>query len=242
MALQPALRGTLLVCMGLLLPPLPTLAQTANTTPTPTPAPAPTPTPAPTSVGIASPTWASLTKPQQTALQPLAKIWHSLSEGQRRKWLAVAKTYPELVQSEQEKMHSRMVDWANLPAKDRELARLNFAQSKTVNKTDRAAHWEAYQALSPQERQKLAEAARPKPVGAAVAVKPVPSDKLAAVPVTRHTPEPERANAASLHPLNRNTLLPQAVAKPASASASPSSSSSSSSNASPSSSAGAARP
>ena len=141
MALQPALRGTLLVCMGLLLPPLPTLAQTANTTPTPTPAP--------TSVGIASPTWASLTKPQQTALQPLAKIWHSLSEGQRRKWLAVAKTYPELVQSEQEKMHSRMVDWANLPAKDRELARLNFAQSKTVNKTDRAAHWEAYPGAQP---------------------------------------------------------------------------------------------
>ena len=208
-ALQPALLCTWLVCTGLLLPPLPAFAQTANTTPAPVTAP--------TGVDIASPAWASLTGSQQTALLPLAKTWDSLSEGQRRKWLAVAKTYPELVQSEQEKMHSRMVDWANLPAKDRELARLNFAQSKTVNKTDRAAHWEAYQALSPEERQKLAEAAKPKPVGAAVAVKPVASDKLAAVPVTRHTPEAERATAASLHPLNRNTLLLQDAAKPANA-------------------------
>lgn len=160
------------------------------------------------------PQWSELTKMQQSALAPLGKAWDTLSEGQRRKWLAIAQSYKDLAPTEQEKMHSRMVEWAALSPKDRELARLNFAQTKSVNKSDRAANWEAYQALSPEERQKLADSAKIKPVGAAVAVKPVPPEKLAAVPVTRHTPEQERASATAQHPpLNRVTLLPKPLAK-----------------------------
>ena len=157
----------------------------------------------------APPTWESLDKNQKIALAPLEKSWPGLSEGQKRKWLAIVKTYASLGAQEQEKMHSRMVEWAALSPKDRELARLNFAHSKAVNQSDRAANWEAYQALSPSERQKLAEGAKVKPVGAAVAVKPVEHEKLTPVPVTRHTPEQERAAVAAQRPLNRNTLLPQ---------------------------------
>jgi hypothetical protein len=153
--------------------------------------------------------WLSLTPIEQGALAPLAKHWNSLSEGQKRKWLAIAKSYPGLAQPEQEKLHSRMLDWAALSPKDREVARLNFAQTKSVAKSDRAANWEAYQALSPDERKKLADDAKVKPVGAAVALKPVAQDKLATVPVTRHTPELERSAAAAQRPLNRITLLPQ---------------------------------
>jgi hypothetical protein len=94
------------------------------------------------------------------------------------------------------------------------LARLNFAQTKSIAKSDRAANWEAYQALSPDERKKLAEGTKLKPVGAAVTVKPVAPDKLTSVPVTRHTPGPEREAAASQRALNPKTLLPQ---KPVSA-------------------------
>ncbi len=159
--------------------------------------------------------WASLSKSQRFALSPLEKSWAGLSEGQRHKWLAIAKSYPELGVPEQEKLHSHMAEWAALSPKDRELARLNFAHTKTVAKSDLSANWEAYQALSDDERKKLAQGAKVKPVGAAVAVKPVASEKLTAVPVTRHTPEQERANAASQKPLNRNTLLPQnAASKP----------------------------
>ncbi len=154
-------------------------------------------------------TWQSLTKSQKAALAPLGKSWDTLNEGQQRKWLALAKTYPDLGSSEQEKLHSRMTEWANLPTKDREAARLNFAQSKAVTKSDRAANWEAYQALSPDERKQLAQRAKSKPTGAAVAVKPVAQDKLTAVPVTRHTPTQERAAAVMQRPINRNTLLPQ---------------------------------
>jgi hypothetical protein len=148
-------------------------------------------------------------------LAPLAKHWDGLSEGQKRKWLAIAKTYPGLGLPDQDKLHSRMVEWAALPPRDRELARLNFAQTKSVDKADRAANWEAYQALSADERKKLADGAKGKPVGAAIAVKPVAQDKLTAVPVTRHSPDPERAAAASQKPLNRNTLLPQQHVPPA---------------------------
>jgi hypothetical protein len=158
------------------------------------------------SVGTA---WLSLTPVEQTALAPLAKHWSNLSEGQKRKWLAISKTFPGLAQPDQEKLHSRMVEWAALSPKDREVARLNFAQTKSVAKSDRAANWEAYQALSPDARKKLADDAKVKPVGAAVAVKPVAPDKLTTVPVTRHTPELERSAAAAQMPLNRTTLLPQ---------------------------------
>jgi len=156
--------------------------------------------------------WSSLGQAQKLALAPLEKAWISLSEGQKRKWIAVAKTYPGLNAADQEKLHSRMVEWAGLSPRDRELARLNFAQTKSVAKDDLAAQWKAYQALSPEDRKKLADGAKVKPVGAAVAVKPVAPSKMAAVPVTRHTPETERAAAASQNPLNRNTLLPQSAA------------------------------
>jgi hypothetical protein len=150
-----------------------------------------TPTPV-LSSQTANASWASLNPAQQSALAPLAKSWESLSEGQKRKWIAISKGYPALTAPEKEKMHGRMVEWAALSPKDRELARLNFAQTKAVPKSDRAAEWEAYQALSPEEKQKLASTVTTKPVGAAVSPKPVSPDKLAAVPVTRHTPEEQR--------------------------------------------------
>ena len=102
-----------------------------------------------------------------------------------------------------------MAEWAALNPKDRELARQNFAETKKIAPSERAANWEAYQALSPEEKQKLAERGARKPVGAAVAIKPAPANKLAKVPVTRHTPESERAQATSKQAVDRNTLLPQ---------------------------------
>ena len=165
----------------------------------------------------ASETWLSLTAAEKSSLAPLEKSWNVLSEGQKRKWLAIAKTYPTLSVEGQEKLHSRMVEWAALSPRDREVARLNFAKSKTIAKSDRAANWEAYQALSPEEREKLAQGAKAKPVGAAVAVKPVAPEKLTPVPVTRHTPEAERKAAVQQQAINRSTLLPLLPAAAASA-------------------------
>jgi hypothetical protein len=140
----------------------------------------------------------------------LAKLWDSLSVLHRRKWIALTPTYAGLSPENKEKMQARMVEWAALSPREREVARLNFVEAKKVTPSDRAAGWEAYQALSPQERQKLASQAPPKPAGAAVAAKPVAPNKLAVVPVTRHTPEEARKEAISRQGIDQKTLLPQA--------------------------------
>lgn len=158
--------------------------------------------------------WSALSPTQQTVLKPLAALWESMDVPQQRKWLALTQTYPKLAPADQEKLKSRMVEWAGLSPKDRTTARLNFALTKTVDKADRAANWEAYQALPDEEKKKLAATAPGKPAGAAIAVKPVPPQKLAPVPVTRNSPPSERNAAVAQTPLNRYTLLPEPAPAP----------------------------
>lgn len=157
---------------------------------------------------IGAPLWSELKPVQQQSLAPLAATWNTLQEGHRRKWIAVAQTYPTLNPAEQQKLHSRMVEWAALKPKDRELARLNFAETKKIAPADRAANWEAYQALSPEERQKLVDGAKPKPSGAAIAVKPVATNKLTIVPTAQKATDVKRPLVTNPQSLNRSTLLP----------------------------------
>lgn len=160
------------------------------------------------------PTWQDLTPAQQVSLRPLAAHWSSLDSARKRKWIALAANYSALAPPEQAKLHSRMTEWASLSRKQRDQARLNFAQSKQISPTQKAATWEAYQALSSEEKQKLAKSAPPKPAGAATAAKPVAPDKLAKIPlrkpVTKQAPEAPAINQA----VNRNTLLPHAKPLP----------------------------
>ncbi len=169
-------------------------------------APAPAPLPAGTEVG---PAWSSLSPAQKNALAPLAAAWPSLAEGHKNKWITLVQKFPEMAEADRARLHDRMVDWAALSPKDRELARLNFAQTKKLSSDQRVANWEAYQALPESKKQQLLEAAPKKPVGVAVTIKPVPANKLAEVPVTRKTPEPVRAAVSQRNMLDRYTLLPQ---------------------------------
>lgn len=192
------------------------MAQGAADTPTVAPAAAKLP-PASASAKNAKaqitpskPTWQDLTPAQQVSLMPLAASWNTLGEAHKRKWIAIAANYPALAPAEQAKLHSRMTEWVALSKQERAQARLNFAQSKQLTPTQKAATWQAYQALSPEEKQKLAISAAPKPTGAAAAIKPVPPQKLATVPVTRHTPKPLPKLSITNQAVNRNTLLPNA--------------------------------
>jgi hypothetical protein len=161
--------------------------------------------------------WTALTPSQRQALAPLAETWGAFSETRKRKWIVIANSLPTLSETERAKLHERMEDWAKLSSKERDLARLNFTQSKNLTKSDRAANWEAYQALSVEERQRLAAQATRKPTGAAVAAKAAPAERLVPIPLTRHTPESARNALAMQMQLNPNTLLPR---KPAASSAS----------------------
>ncbi len=131
------------------------------------------------------PEWARLTAAQQAALKPLAPAWSGISEPQKRKWIALSQNYPNLSAAEQATLHGRMSEWAGLSAAQRNQARLNFAQTKSLSTEEKKAQWQAYQALSPEQKKQLAAGAQSKAAGAAPAVTPIAPNKLAAVPVTR---------------------------------------------------------
>lgn len=146
------------------------------------------------------PAWVELTPMQQQSLKPLAPNWDTnISEAQKRKWLEISKNYPSLPPEGQATMHSRMSEWIALSSEQRAQARLNFAKTKELSKQltpeEKKAKWQTYQALSPEEKQKLAAKASPKPAGAATAVKPVAPQKLAAIP-----PNPNGKPAAKAAP------------------------------------------
>jgi Protein of unknown function (DUF3106) len=132
------------------------------------------------------PAWSELTPLQQQALAPLMPSWSTISEQQKRKWLEISKNYRALPPEGQAMLNSRMNEWVALSPQQRAQARLNFGKSKELSKQltpeEKKAKWEAYQALSPEEKQKLAAKASPKPTGAATAVKPVAPQKLAVLP------------------------------------------------------------
>lgn len=140
----------------------------------------------------ARPTWPELTLPQQQALAPLAASWSTISEAQKRKWLEISKNYSALPPEDQATLNSRMNEWVRLTPQQRAQARLNFGKTKELSKQltaeEKNAQWQAYQALSPEEKQKLAAKASPKPAGAATAVKPVAPQKLVMTPASTIKP------------------------------------------------------
>jgi hypothetical protein len=144
------------------------------------------------------PTWAQLTVQQQIALRPLASVWDPLSEAQKRKWLELSKNHQNLSVDDQTRMHSRMVEWVGMSPQQRAQARLNFAQTRelatSLSADEKKAKWQSYQALSAEEKQKLAEKAVPRPTGAATAIKPVAPQKLTAT----SAPAAPRANRAEI--------------------------------------------
>lgn len=194
-----------------------TNAKAANAGKAQTPAVVKTAAPIAAATAPTKPLWKELTPAQQASLRPLAANWSTIDEPQKRKWIALSNNHATLPAAEQQKMHSRMAEWASLSQQQRTQARMNFAESnklvpkekaeKTATKT---ATWEAYQALSPEEKQKLAAKAAPKPAGAAMAIKPPLPAQLATVPATRNSPKgDERGNKSSA--AEGNALQPKAA-------------------------------
>lgn len=162
-------------------------------------------------VTLAGPQWQDLSSNHKKILHPLAGTWNSMGPTHKAKWIALANNFPNRTAEDQTKLQSRMAEWAALSPVERERARLNFAGTKKLSPSERAAEWAAYQELSDDERKRLAAKGGQKPAGAAVAILPVPSDKLTAVPVTRRTSQQPDAAASVKPQLDPNTLLPKIV-------------------------------
>lgn len=129
------------------------------------------------------PNWGELSAAQQRVLQPLEKRWSFMGEGQKNHWMVLANSFDTLPAPEQLKLRDRMVSWASLSAQQRSQARLNYALTNRMSPKDKWAQWEAYQALTEEEKRALAaRAAATRPAGAAPALRPVPAKKLARVP------------------------------------------------------------
>jgi hypothetical protein len=133
------------------------------------------------------PRWSELNATQRRVLEPLEERWPMIGAVQKRRWMALAEGYDKLSEKEQEKLRSRMQAWSNLSAQQRSQARLNFALTNRIA-TDKQAQWEAYQALSDEEKRLLAARAAPKVTSAAPAIKPLPAKRLARIPAATATP------------------------------------------------------
>lgn len=163
------------------------------------------------------PLWTELTPDQQNALRPLAPSWNGMAEGHKRKWLAISQNFRSLSPDEQAKLQTRMTEWAALSPQQRTQARLNFAEAKRLPADERKAKWEAYQALSPEEKRKLAAGAPKKTPPTAAAVRPIPPQKLAKVPRATATAREPRIAAGPMQPQHPVVSVPTSapVASPA---------------------------
>lgn len=174
------------------------------------------------------PSWTSLTPAQQQSLAPLQASWEQMEPPQRQKWLEVAERFPRLPADEQQRVRERMAAWSALTPGERARARLQFQESRQLDAEQKQAKWQAYQALSEEERKRLALAAKQRngqaravPASAAkrniVAATPAPAPRTVAPTVVQNKPGVSTNTIATRTspPAHHQPGLPKIVATPA---------------------------
>lgn len=161
----------------------------------------------------ANSSWQTLTVLQRKALAPLAPYWAQLNSAQKKKWLAISANFDKLSAKEQSVLHERMAEWASLSPQQRALARLSFNETKSLNTDSKKTQWEAYQALSTEDKKKLAAKQTTGIQGAATASKAPPTNKVMRLP-GKSTPSSDKANLSTGTVIDKKTLLPTTVIIP----------------------------
>ncbi|WP_366005750.1 DUF3106 domain-containing protein [Herbaspirillum sp.] len=108
--------------------------------------------------------WASLSAPQQQALEPLAGEWAKMGDLQKEKWLVISKKFAQMKPEEQQRLHERMRDWVKLTPAQRSAARTNYARAKKLDAEAKNEQWNKYQQLPAEQKKKLEQAKLPKRV------------------------------------------------------------------------------
>lgn len=142
------------------------------------------------------PTWASLTPTQKQALAPLQQDWPSIELQRKNKWLELAARFPKMPADERLRIQERMAEWARLSPNQRAQTRLQFQEAQQIPSEERQTKWEAYQALPPDERTKLAQSAKP-PAKAPSTALPA----SAGTPASKRT-APQAQTVTSLRPVS----------------------------------------
>ena len=157
--------------------------------------------------------WQSLQSSQKKALAPLAPHWAQISHAQKNKWLAMSNNFDNLSTKEQAILHERMAEWASLSPQQRAQARLNFNQTKTLDADAKKTQWETYQALSPEDKKKLAAQQTTGIRGAATASQAASPNKV--IPLSGKSIPAEAATKSTTSiVIDKKTLLPTIVAIP----------------------------
>ena len=157
--------------------------------------------------------WQSLQSSQKKALAPLAPHWAQISPAQRNKWLAMSNNFDNLSNKEQAILHERMAEWSSLSPRQRAQARLNFNQTKTLDADAKKTQWETYQALSPEDKKKLAAQQTTGIRGAATASQAASPNKV--IPLSgKSIPAEAATKSTSSIVIDKRTLLPTIVTIP----------------------------
>jgi hypothetical protein len=113
------------------------------------------------------PLWRDLSPAQQAALDPLHPEWDPMDGVRKKKWLEMSRRFGSMNPLEQARVHERMRQWMRLTPEQRNLARENYNKARKLAPGDKAATWESYKQLTPDEKQRLAQAAARKNAAAA---------------------------------------------------------------------------
>ena len=135
--------------------------------------------------------WHELKPAQQTLLKPLEREWSGIGAQHKQKWIEMSARFPTMSPPEQARIQERMAEWARLTPQQRSQARLHFQEAKQVPAIDRKARWDAYQALSPEQKQQLAARAAPQTAGDKPAARETPQAKSNIVPNPALTARPK---------------------------------------------------
>jgi hypothetical protein len=157
--------------------------------------------------------WQNLSAVQRQALSPLAPHWAQMNAAQKNKWLAISSSFEKLSSKEQSILHERMAEWASLSPQQRALARLSFNETKSLGADEKKSQWEAYQALSSDDRKKLAAQQTTGIQGAATASKAPPPHKVMRLP-GKSTPSSDSSKTSTGIVIDKKTLLPTTVTIP----------------------------
>lgn len=118
--------------------------------------------------------WNSLDPALRRSLAPLERDWAQMSPDHQQKWVEMAQRLPSMSVDKQQRIRSRMAEWARMSPAERGQARLHFLQAQRTGTEDRGKRWGDYQALpNDQKKQFAARAAGP---AASAERKPRPAD------------------------------------------------------------------
>lgn len=123
-------------------------------------------------------TWVQLSPQQQAVLAPLAGEWDKLPEINKQKWLQIAGRYPSMKPDAQQRLQSRMSEWAKMSPEQRRTARENYQVNKTIAANKKVEAWQDYQKLPPEQKNNLAAVERAQKKTSAVSAPPSLNAKL----------------------------------------------------------------